>query len=450
MDRIEQAIFLLLMILIALPSVLPGLVDPWWDTIFESAILVLAVCSIVANDGREWRRMPAAVMPISGLIIFGCFQYLPLWSGDRLSAHEAISASPFETKRFIVRLLMVVITLAMLSRHIVTRKRLMTVMYVVTIIGVVSALVAILRLVVGAAFYNFQGGLQDESFGQFANRNHFALLMEMSIGPTLALVYLATTAIRRVLCTAALLLMGIALLSANSRGGFLSLLAQCTLLSWIIVRVVTAKFLGPFSTAAKSWRRRWLSRGRLMVLRSVLLLFLFTTVFTGLVSVGGERIRQRLETVPDELRPHTSESQNSGSRRLEIWSATMDLIEVHPFLGSGLGAYKTAISGYFHPVNEWRPEQAHNEYLELVAGAGVVGAVLGLWFLAVVCRELKRRLSEDVFRQVVCLGAAIGLVGVAVHSLVDFGLHVMANTLIFTVLIALATFRFRQQSESVS
>lgn len=179
----------------------------------------------------------------------------------------------------------------------------------------------------------------------------------------------------------------------------------------------------------------------------MLLLFLFTTVFTGLVSVGGERIRQRLETVPDELRPHTSETQNSGSRRLEIWSATMDLIKTHPLLGSGLGAYKTAISRHFRPVNEWRPEQAHNEYLELVAGAGVVGAVLGLWFLVIVGRELKQRLSEDAFRQVVSLGGAVGLVGVAVHSLVDFGLHVMVNTLVFAVLIALATFRFRQQRE---
>ncbi len=446
--RIEPAIFVVLMVLIASPSVFPGLVDPWWDALFESAILMLAACSIVANAGREWWPMPAVVMPIAGLVVFGCFQLLPWWSGgNQLSPHEAISADPFETKQFIVKLLVVVVTLAMLSRYIVTRKRVMIVMSVVTVIGAVSALCAILRLAAVAPFYAFQSGMQDESFGQFANRNHFALLIEMSIGPTLALVYLATTASRRILCAAALLLMGIALLSANSRGGFLSLLTQCTLLAWIIVREVTARFLGPFSTAARSWWRRWLSRGRLMVLHSVLLLFLFTTVFTGLVSVGGERIRQRLETVPDELRLHTSETQNSGSRRLEIWSATMDLIKTHPLLGSGLGVYKTAISGYFRPVNEWRPEQAHNEYLELVAGAGVVGVVLGLWFLLIVGRELKQRLSEDVFRQVVSLGGAVGLVGVAVHSLVDFGLHVMANTLVFAVLIALATFRFREQRE---
>jgi O-antigen ligase len=444
--RIEQVIFYMLLVLIALPSIVSGSIESWWDAIFESAILMLAACSIVANNGRHWWQMPAVALPIIGFISFGCFQILPLWhSGNHLSAYEAISSDPFETKRFIVKLLVVVITLAMLSRYTMNRKRLMILMNVIVIIGAFSALWAILRLAPAGSTSDFQSGLQEESFAQFGNRNHFALLMEMSIGPTVALVYLANTTISRVLCTAALVVMGIALLSANSRGGFLSLSAQCALLVWIVVRATASKFFGTVSTAADPWWKRVLSKGRLVVVHSVLLLFLFATVFAGFLWVGGEGIRQRLQTVPDELRSHASESQTIGARRLEIWSATFGLIKVHPFLGSGLGAYKTAISGHFQPVSDWHPEQAHNEYLELVAGAGVVGAVLGLWFLGVICRELKQRLSEDVFRKVVCLGGAVGLVGVAIHSLVDFGLHVMANSVIFTVLIALATFRFPQE-----
>jgi len=183
-----------------------------------------------------------------------------------------------------------------------------------------------------------------------------------------------------------------------------------------------------------------------MILHSVLLLLFFATLFVGFGWLGGERIRQRLQTVPAELTTRASESQNTAPRRLEIWSATLDLIKVHPFAGSGLGAYETAISRHFQPVDEWRPKQAHNEYLELVAGAGVAGAILGIWFVAVICREIKRRLLEDAFRQIVCLGGAVGLAGVAIHSLVDFGLHVLANALICTVLIALATVRFERQT----
>jgi hypothetical protein len=36
-------------------------------------------------------------------------------------------------------------------------------------------------------------------------------------------------------------------------------------------------------------------------------------------------------------------------------------------------------------------------------------------------------------------GALLGIAGVVVHSLVDFGLHMMSNALIFIVLIAIAT-----------
>jgi hypothetical protein len=37
------------------------------------------------------------------------------------------------------------------------------------------------------------------------------------------------------------------------------------------------------------------------------------------------------------------------------------------------------------------------------------------------------------------VGAILGIVGVAAHSLVDFGLHMMANAVVFMSLIMLAT-----------
>jgi len=445
---VERLIFFTLVGLIALASLPFGSIEPWWEAIFESAILIFAAGSIIARCGRDPWRMPAVVVPMIGLITFALFQMAPLWRSDSsVAAYQAITSNPFETRRLIIKLLVVAVTLTMLSRFTANRERLMVLMQVVTIVGAFSALCAILRLIPTAPFSElFQGKLQDESFAQFTNKNHFALLMEMSIGPTLALVYLAPTGVMRMLCGAALILMTTALLSANSRGGFLTLLGQGTLVSWIIVRAGASRFFPRYPISSQFWWERLLSRSRTMILHSVLLLLFFATLFVGFGWLGGERIRQRLQTVPAELTTRASESQNTAPRRLEIWSATLDLIKVHPFAGSGLGAYETAISRHFQPVDEWRPKQAHNEYLELVAGAGVAGAILGIWFVAVICREIKRRLLEDAFRQIVCLGGAVGLAGVAIHSLVDFGLHVLANALICTVLIALATVRFERQT----
>jgi hypothetical protein len=39
------------------------------------------------------------------------------------------------------------------------------------------------------------------------------------------------------------------------------------------------------------------------------------------------------------------------------------------------------------------------------------------------------------------MGALIGIFGVAVHSLVDFGLHVTINALVLTALVVIATAR---------
>jgi hypothetical protein len=48
-------------------------------------------------------------------------------------------------------------------------------------------------------------------------------------------------------------------------------------------------------------------------------------------------------------------------------------------------------------------------------------------------------LSGESFRRAACLAALTGLIGVMAHSLVDFGLHVTANAVVFLALVVIAT-----------
>jgi O-antigen ligase len=58
------------------------------------------------------------------------------------------------------------------------------------------------------------------------------------------------------------------------------------------------------------------------------------------------------------------------------------------FLGVGFAGYSVAIPRYLKSSGEWTPQQAHNEYLEVLASGGAVGALLCGWFALVLLGEL--------------------------------------------------------------
>ena len=54
-------------------------------------------------------------------------------------------------------------------------------------------------------------------------------------------------------------------------------------------------------------------------------------------------------------------------------------------------------------------------------------------------RARENLVSDRGFMGAVRFGAILGIAGVAAHSLVDFGLHMIANAVIFITLIMIAT-----------
>jgi O-antigen ligase len=101
-------------------------------------------------------------------------------------------------------------------------------------------------------------------------------------------------------------------------------------------------------------------------------------------------------------------------------------------------------TGYDSRNGLFRLEQAHNDYLQVLSDAGIVGAVLGLFFIVSLFRMgFARRQSHDPFRRGVATGALAGCFAVLVHSFFDFTLHTPSNALLFLVLAGLATLNGR-------
>ena len=167
-------------------------------------------------------------------------------------------------------------------------------------------------------------------------------------------------------------------------------------------------------------------------------------MFVGTFWVGGDRLASNFEAATSEF---NTEALNTGASRNEIWRASLKMFAAHPILGVGLGGYWIGITAYHEASGVMTPQEAHNDYLELLSSAGLIGFAIGVWFVVVVVRRLRENLSVDNgFRRAVRFGAVLGLAGIAAHSLVDFGLHILINALVFITLIMMATTRFESQN----
>jgi O-antigen ligase len=119
---------------------------------------------------------------------------------------------------------------------------------------------------------------------------------------------------------------------------------------------------------------------------------------------------------------------------------TLDVIKAHPLLGSGLGSFSVIYTRYDTRNGILRLEQAHNDYLQTLSDAGILGAVLGIAFIIILFRRgFARRETHDKFRRSVTTGALAGCFAVLIHSFFDFTLHTTANALLFLIICAVAT-----------
>jgi len=437
---LEITIFIALLTLIALTAIPYGTNGPMAKTLFQCTVLALAALWIIEGllSGSWWRAAHRLLAPAVALLAYAFLQTLSfskanIGGGIEGGVWRAISFDPQSTRLAAMSLLAYVFTLGLLLRYTNTRRRLRALIYLVIGIAVLSALFGIVRqMTQHEAGFLLPGLMPNEGYGQFINRNHFPFLMEMALGLTLGLI--VTGGVRReqkLVHLAPALLLGTALVLANSRGGILSMLSQ---MLFLVLIYSLSRSGRETSEKATSLLRIASSSVMRVAIIIVLLVGLVFTVFW----LGGERLAGRLaensEIAAIEL------SGRDVTPRKEIWLSTWQVIKAHPVAGVGFGAYWVAIDEFSDRSGQYKPFEAHNDYLDLLASGGLIGFGLAGWFVFLVIKRAHVQLrGTDRFRRAACAGALVGLFGVAVHSLVDFGLQRTVNGVIFVVLIAIAT-----------
>ncbi len=446
---LDRTIFALLLALIAVAAVPYGAVDPWWEGAFEGAVFALGAMWMVEGLLRgSWLvREQRILWPLVALVLFAVGQAAwPVFGVETIAGidvRDALSADPYETRRFAFKLAALTLAGALLLRYTSSRRRLRALVWVIIAVGVASALFGIVRQTQPAAASYLLARLSSNTtgYGQFINRNHFAFLMEMALGVVLGLLVIERRRRERVLLYAAAALpVWTALVLSNSRGGLLGMFAQLVLLALLYLTTSQPRARTRHSAAdARADEEGIAARVRRLanstVVRVGLVGCLLGAVVGGVVWLGGEPLANRLEALPDEARVESSKAR-WGDRRVEIWAATWELIRMRPLMGSGFGAYHAAVTRFHDASGEMSLQQAHNDYLELAASGGVAGVALVGWFVVGLIRVARVRLrAPDSFRRAACAGALAGVLAVAVHSLVDFGLHITVNALVVVALV---------------
>ena len=430
---LSAVVFYALLALVPLSSVPYGSVEPWWTAIFNALVFALgAVWAVEGALAGGWlTREHRLALPWLALAAYAFLQSVPL------PAVGVLSFDPHESRVFALRLLAVTLYAALLLRYATTERRLRALAVTVVCVGVASALFGIFRQASQREALGFFLPLlrKGEGYAQFASKNHFPYLAEMALGLVAGIAAGGGVPRRKLLlCAAAALPLWAAVVLSNSRGGVFAVLCQLMFLA-ATFGVTRAALVG--SARAESLGARLARSG---VARVALAALLLAAVVVGTVWVGGDPLADRMEAVRDEVGAGRDDTVRVG--RTDIWADTWRLIERHPLAGVGLGGYWIAIRTTHRGSGTVVPRQAHNDYLELFASAGVVGAALLLWFFVLFVRRARERLRAGTpFARAACLGALAGLFGVAVHSLVDFGLHVTANALVCAALVALAAVR---------
>ena len=146
---------------------------------------------------------------------------------------------------------------------------------------------------------------------------------------------------------------------------------------------------------------------------------------------------------------------NNLDMRRDLWVVAVAMWHDHFWWGEAGPAHYNYVFPAYRPGRiQMQPDRAHNDYLNLLADWGTVGGVLafaGMVFFAAGLWQSRRyiRRAESEFKSgrsnrfAFFLGAAAGLLALAVHSVVDFNLHIPANALVGVTLLAVLSSNLR-------
>ena len=427
-------IFFLLSVTLVFAPVAFGAVDFWALGILALIAFLIAVLWLF----DAWKTSEFSFntnrlqIPLIGFILIGIIQLLPLRPADvsagllSIPAAASLSLDPYTTRFAVVQLCVYLIFFAAALTFIDSSKRLKKMVLLIIIFGALMAFFGILqRLANPEGIYGLRPTPYAVPFGSFVNQHHFAAFMEMTIGVTLGLLYnKSTKRDKRLLLWIAVVIMGIALVFTSSRGGVLSLFG---VIGFVTLVGFLRKNTDEEDDEAEAPKSSFQGKFALVGGGLALILVLFGSI---LLLGGSDALTRGIGFI------NQSDISNG---RAHFWSVTLQIIRDYPIFGAGFNAYGVAFTHYDTWNGSLRIEQAHNDYLQIFADAGIFGFICAIAFVYFLFRQGLEKINQtsDRFRRGVAVGALAGCFGILLHSFFDFPLRTPSNAFYFLTLVTL-------------
>ena len=382
-----------------------GAVEPWSIFVLEVGAALLALLWLVKQwiDGEMTIRWNPLYLPMAA---FGLLILVQVIFRASAYPHDTVSGALL----YCAYGMLCFLAGQTLVRSAQARK----LAVIFALYGFVIAVLALLQGVApnGKLYWIRQPRIGGWIYGPYVNHNHYAGLMELlvPIPLILSITRLAHEKERIAAGIAAAAMTGTVFL-CGSRGGMLAILAEFVVLAVVVVR-------------QKSGVRLAVGVGAF----ALVLLSLLTWL-------GGKELTARVTSISTETR-----SELSGGIRLTIDRDALHMFRNKPVLGWGLGAFPVVYPQFRTFYTNFFVNEAHNDYLQLLAEMGLLGFSTMVWFLIVLYRRALHKIgnwSSEV-TGAATLACMLGFTGILVHSLFDFNLQIPANAALFYVFCTIA------------
>jgi len=260
----------------------------------------------------------------------------------------------------------------------------------------------------------FAGGL----IGSFANANHFANYLSMTLPLAIYLLWQLIPhrqrrdkplgQLRAIFWSLALLLMVMAILASGSRAG--------VVIGFLVATFTVVLLLSQVSRNMQ----RWCLMGS-----GVLLL-----VILAIAGMNTLLLRFDISRLDQDVSFRWMLAKSTWQAGLAFWP-----------IGSGPGSYSAVYPLFQAPGLRGYAEHAHNDYVQLMMEGGAMFVLLACLFLWMVVRQAIvlwvaiEREEHDRSHLFLQLSCGLGLLALLIHSWVDFNLHIPANVMLFACLL---------------